>query len=201
MTASPLLRVNRSNVVTTARRRLGNAIQQMKSASLCKGLSTALIYTTMSIMRLSYLGLQIIAMIETQDYMLWASLKGIVGGGALCTVMVFVTINSKKILAACDKLPEEKVKALRSKFRRCERAGYGISFVLLATSALDLTAEDYQWKMGAGIDGWLFWVIFRIVMVVGLYVYYVTNKLPGGGKSGRNATTGHTTTTTTSPSR
>ncbi|GMH65108.1 hypothetical protein TrLO_g5211 [Triparma laevis f. longispina] len=177
--------------------RLGNAVQSMKPAAACKGLGDNVVYFSWTFMWIAYLGFQILAMIDTDQYMIWTSMKGFFGGINLVVITAKVTIAAKQILGACDKLPEEKVNALKAKFNRCQRVAYGVAFILVATSIMDLMAEDTSWRMGAGFDGWFFWVIFRFVFMAAFYVFYVTNKTASSKKVGHNATTGHTTAHTT----
>ena len=179
--------------------RLGNAVQAMKPAASCKGLGENVIYFSWAFMWLTYLGFQTLAMIDTGKYMIWSSMKGFFGGVNLIVIMARVTVASKKILAACDKLPEDKVKSLKAKFGRCQRVGYFVSLILIGTSTMDVIAEDTSWRMGAGIDGWFFWVIFRVVFVVALHVFYVTNKTASSKKVGASAATTAVSTVSEAP--
>jgi hypothetical protein len=65
------------------------------------------------------------------------AIKGVMGGLNLVFVMAFVSKHSRLIIAACGQLDEDKRKALKAKFVRCERIGYSIAFILVASGILD----------------------------------------------------------------
>ena len=138
------------------------------------------------------------SMVDIENLLFWTAFKVWLGGAGLAFVVVFATINTRKILEACTKLPEDKKANLRKKFRRSNNSGNSISFILILTSTLDIMADDLSWKVYAGIDSWMFWVIFRIVMLVGLWLYYGTNKIHDKRRGhGSGTTTTNTQRTST----
>ena len=132
----------------------------------------------------------VISMIDTDNFLLYAGIRGLAGGTNLGLSTALVWKTSRTILAACTNLPEDKQRALKKKFNRAVRVGWGISFVLIGTGALDATAPDKFLIVYTGFGGFILWLIFRFIFAAGLFVLYVTNKspskkkvAPGGAKS------------------
>ena len=172
--------------------RVGRSVSENKKVSLVQGLPTSLMLGSCVFFFFIFFVTSVIAMVDKDNYLFWSGIKGVGGGLNLLFIMTIVHKHINTILGNVKTLPEEKQKELKAKFKRCLRAGYSIAFVLCAASILDFFEPDARFKIIEGFDGLMIWVIFRVVFIVGLYIYYTTNKVPGkGGKSG-----GSTKTTT-----
>jgi len=130
----------------------------------------------------------VISLVDTPNFLLWNAIKGFMGGMNLLVAMINVHMSIGKIVGALGNLPEDKQKALKAKFAKCERVGFTIAALLIISSVGDALEPEFQFTIIPDMGGFFIWMVFRFVFLIGFSVYYTTNKIPDKRKTGSGTT-------------